>query len=501
MIKKLLFALFILLTAAHYVFASWYVFQGDIVFTSEIGRDFLLLRELDTKKIVFIGPSSSSGLFHGPLWSYLNYPAYLISGGSPVAVGWWWIVLSILFGIGNYFIAKKLFNKETAILFTLMSSLYIAYHAKDMYNPHGALLLIPAFFFFFVRYLQTKKVKFLIFHMIAGGCIIQFQMAIGIPFIMLSFLWVLIFSIKEKKILHTFSYFLLPVLLSNFIFFDLRHNFLISKLVIHFLGSGQRTHPSYMLLFTDRVNLMFSGVEILRADPGGRNLILFIVFLIFMIIQFRFKKYTLIYAAFLYFYVGFFALSMINVGGPLLYFYLFPLFPFVFLIFSSFATSPLKKIFLVLFAVIYLFNLQAAYSDMKDSKRIIGVDQYSWKFLESASKKIYNGPERDFGYFVYSPNVVAYEGKYAMWYVGKDSFKHSKYFTKEDTTYLLIAPPPPNNPFMKEDWWIKNQVHIESSPSAQIQFENGYKIQKYRLTKEEIKTPYDPGIDPGLTFR
>ncbi|MGE5041796.1 MAG: hypothetical protein ACM3IJ_02745 [Candidatus Levyibacteriota bacterium] len=501
MLKKLFFPLFLAAGCVHYVFAAWYVLHGDIVFTSEIGRDFLLLRELDAKKIVFIGPSSSSGLFHGPLWSYLNYPAYLISGGNPVIVGWWWVVLGILFGIGNYFIGKKLFNKTVGVLFALMSSLYVSYHTRDMYNPHGAMLLIPAFFFFFVRYLQTKKLKFLIFHIILGGCIIQFQMAIGIPFIILSFAWILVYVIREKKYLDILSFGLVPVLLSNFLLFDLRHQFLITKLAFHFLGSGGRTHPAYGQLLMDRLNMMFSSVEIIRADPGGRNLLLFFILLVFLAIQFKVKKYRLIYSAFLYFYVGFFALSMINVGGPLLYFYLFPLFPLVFLIFSSFATSPFKPVFYVIFIVVYFFNLQAAFSDIQSSKGIIGIDQYSWKFLLTASEKIYQGPEQSFGYFVYSPNVVAYEGKYAMWYTGKNTQSNGKYFSKQPVTYLLIAPPPPNNPFMKEDFWIKNQVHIESSPSAEIKFPNGYKILKYSLNTEAVKVPFDPGIDPGLTFR
>ena len=146
-------------------------------------------------------------------------------------------------------------------------------------------------------------------------------------------------------------------------------------------------------------------------------------------------------------------------------------------------------------------NFQTATGELKASSGIIGKDQYSWKFLNEASNKIYSDKEGPFGYFVYSPNVVAYEGKYAMWYVGKGHRDKGAYFVKKQITYLLIAPPPPNNPFMKDEWWTTNQLKVKSKPVLNIKFSNGYKIQKYHLSSEDVKIPFDPGIDPGLIFR
>jgi len=191
-----IFFVFVLLFS--FIFASWYVVHADIHFSADIARDFHLLRELDEKKIVLIGPRSSTGLFHGPLWLYLNYPAFVIGQGNPIAVGWGWVVLSGIFVASNYFIAKDLFGKSTAYLFTLMSAVYIAYHTRGMFNPHGAMFLIPIFFYLFVKYIRTGKLKFLVLHLITGALILQFQMALGIPFLMLSSFYIL-FDIFKKN--------------------------------------------------------------------------------------------------------------------------------------------------------------------------------------------------------------------------------------------------------------------------------------------------------------
>ena len=132
---------------------------------------------------------------------------------------------------------------------------------------------------------------------------------------------------------------------------------------------------------------------------------------------------------------------------------------------------------------------------------MIGKDIYSWKFLNEASAKIFQGKEEELGYFVYSPDVVAYEPKYAVIYNAEKSGKKYYSFQKKPITYLFIQPPPRNNPYMKDDYWIKNQLNIDASPSAIIEFPNGYKIERFELNSEQIAVPFDPSIDPGLHFR
>ncbi len=498
--SKILKVLFFGIIILNLILSSWFVLHKDIKFTSEIGRDFLLLDELNQKKLVLIGPSSTTGLFHGPLWMYLNYPAFILGNGNPVVVGYFWVFLIILFLISSYYIAKDLFDKKTAYVFTLMLSTYSVYISNSFYNPHGAFLFLPAFFYFFVKYLKTHKAKFFAFHIAAAGAIVQFQMAIGIPFFILSFLYLTYDCLKTKRYKHIFIFSGIILAISNFIVFDLRHQFLLTNITFKFLTSAGRDHPNFLGLLHQRLDLMMTGVEFFRVEPTRGNFIVFLILFAGIAYQIKNNKYKNIYLSFLYFYFGYALISLLN-SGVILYFYFFPLFPLVFLIFSSLIASKFSKAFILLFAVIFALNIQTAFEDTVGQTGNIGKIQESWLFMKNAAVKMYSTKDNNFGYFVYSPDSVAYREKYAIKYASKNSSKKSYYFQKKPITYVFIAPPPRDNPYMSEDWWIKNELHIKASPSAQINFENGYKIDKFILTEEEIKIPIEPNIDPGLTFR
>lgn len=495
---KIFFFLFILLNL---ILSSWYLLHGDLDFTWEVARDFFLLDEMRNKGAILIGPSSSTGLFHGPLWTYVNYPLYLFGNSNPIVVGWGWVIMIIGFLVSGFYIAKNLFDTKTAYFYTLINSVYVVFHAKSLYNPHGAMFIIPAFFFFFIKYIQTHDMKYLIAHVLLGGALIHFQMAIGVPFVLLSFFYAAVDTLKAKKKRYLFIYLLIFVTMSNFIVFDLRHDFLLSKLTINFLTSTGRDNLNIISMVYQRINFMTSGIEFFRPEPGYGNLAVFLIFCVFMFFQIKDKKYKKIYYLFIYFYFGYLLVSNLNSGG-LLYFYLFPLFSLVFLIFASFVTSRLSKIFILIILLILLYNQRSALIDIVNAeKKFIGKDQNSWLFLSKSAEKMFFGNEAEFGYFVYHPGTTAYQPKYAMHYIRKFKDKKTYYFQKKQTAYLFIAPPPADNPYMKDEWWRVNLLHINKDPSLIIRFDNGYKIEKYKLTDEEINVPTEQSIDPGIHFR
>lgn len=481
--------------------AAWYQLHGDIVFSSDISRDFLLFQEITDKTFVLIGPRSSTGLFHGPLWLYLNYPAYSVGNGNPVIVGFWWVVLAGVFSYTTFLIAKRLFGKESAVLALLMISLYMAFHTRGFFNPHGAMFVLPSFFYTFIRYVETKKISLLLLHVLLAGIMIQFQMAVGLPFFLLSACAVIVTSIRSKTYRHIAALTFIALPLANFILFDLRHEFLLTNLVRSFISpSTQGSIFPYQELIGDRVRMLFSSVEFLRADPGNRNLVIFGIFIYFLYRQLREHKFRKIYFSFMYFYIGFFLLSFINKGN-LLYFYLFPLFPLVFLIFCSFYTSSFRTVFLVLFFGLLAVNGATLWKDTRDARHFIGKDAESWKFLLHMAERLTSGPEKEFGYFVYSPDAFGYQPKYAMKYATKRSQKQITYFKKLPVTYIVSAPPPKDNPYMQPEWWRINQLKIAGEPSQSITYENGYRVDTFNLNTVQQEVGFDPSIDPGLHFR
>lgn len=502
--NKILKVLFFILILLSFSFASWYVVNGDLTFSSDIARDFLLFGEITEKKFVLIGPKSSvMGLFHGPLWLYLNYPAYLIGNGNPLVVGVWWIILDAVFLVSVFFITKKLFDQTSAYFATTLIALYTSFHTATFFNPIGAMFTIPLFFFFFIRYLQTQKAKYLIAHVFTLGLIIQFEMAIGIPFTILSFLYLFVRIIRSENKKHLLFFFVLLIPLSNYLIFDLRHEFLLTNSVLRYISpqSGDSTKYNYLYMLYDRVHLMISQVEFVRPDPNFRNFIVTLIFLVFLAVQLKHNKYRQIYLSFLYFFVGFFILTFIN-KGPILYFYLIPQFPLVFMMFASFVTSRYKKLFIAIFLIVYLLNLQTAFTDAKAFEKTRGVSETSWKFLKQMSQKVFEGDEKEFGYFVYTPDIIGYGPKYALSYEKRlHNDKKVNYLTKNKVTYIVVAPPAIDNPYLSYKWWKEERIKITKDPEAVYTFPNGYLIEKYILTNEEVKVDFDRGVDPGLGFR
>ncbi|MCL4416440.1 MAG: glycosyltransferase family 39 protein, partial [Actinobacteria bacterium] len=188
--------------------ASRWIIDGNLFFHTDIARDFLLMEDIiNNKHFTLIGPRSGAipGLFHGPLWLYLNLSAFLIGNGNPVYVGWFWVILYIASLLIIYYVGKKLFGEEEGILSALLLSSVTILNVRSLFNPYGALLLSPLFFYFFICYLNNQKIKTLILSLLILGLIIQFQMAFGVPILFLVLIYLIYYLFKKKKLSHLIS--------------------------------------------------------------------------------------------------------------------------------------------------------------------------------------------------------------------------------------------------------------------------------------------------------
>jgi hypothetical protein len=133
----------------------------------------------------------------------------------------------------------------------------------------------------------------------------------------------------------------------------------------------------------------------------------------------------------------------------------------------------------------------------------VGKDSSSWQFNLNLAKIIFNDSQNDFGYFIFTPDLLNYSPRYAMSYYQKNfSFNKKSYpFEKKQTTYLIIAPPPDEKPWLNGKWWKENQVGIRKKPVKIFRYDNGYLVEKYILTDEEIKIPADPNLNKDIHFR
>ena len=493
---------FLFLILVNVFVSSWFVRHNDIHMSSDIARDVYILDEIRTKGPILLGPRASGHMYHGPLWAFLNYPVFTLSGGNPVSVGWFWVTLAALVLVGYFVIAKKLFNELTAWCFVLMSSLYFIYHVYQLLHPAGAMFLMPFSFFFLYRYIQTKRVSYLIYQILTAGAIVQFEIAVGVLFLIVSGLYVLYTIIHTRRYTHLLAFGFLVIPLSTWALFDIRHGFPMSSAALRQLGQSDIGVP-FSALIQNRLDVMTTGIEFLRYGiPYGSayTLYIFMAFLLWAIKTDM--RYRAIYLLFLYIYVSYFATSLLN-RFQLLPFYVYPIFPLVFLFFSSLVTFGNKKInysFLAFFLIIYGTNMVGTWHHINTwSTSFVGKSPYSWITLSEVARTVYSQPEQNFGYFVFSPDIMAYEMRYAMEYWRLSLSKTNvAVFEKKPIIYVIIAPR--NGTYMTHDW-IKMKLAITSEPARIWKFPSSYTIEKYELTPKELAVPFDIGINPGLFYR
>ena len=492
------------------VFAAWYLLHGDIFFNTDIARDFLLLDELQLRKFVLIGPRASglNGFFHGPLWMYLNFPVYLLSKGDPLVQGWFWFGLLVTYLGGSYFLWKKKIGEDKALIFVTLLSLFFTIDpdqgfSNGFYNPFGALFLMPFYMYLFHSYWTEKKALHLISLLFLNGLIIQFQIAFGAPLLILSSGLILWNIVKTKKFFHICSYLILLIPASTYIIFDLRHNFSHFKAIFMAPPNPFIEKLDFFTMIMQRSEMiLYSGLHFFRLPFTQLNVVLTICISFIIYFIFIHKKEKIYLYFFVYFFLGYFTLSLTH-NGWVMYFYWMQIYPITFLFFAHSQNILKKEIYYsVLFFVIIVNSLFNFYN-VKRSSSFIGVDKNSWKFQLSMVETIFkNAKDKEFGFFIYAPDIFGYASKYPFAYLQKKypEVKMSIY-EKRPITYLIVEPPPKQQPQFIPDWWIKNKLHIATNAAEMSFFNNGFKIEKYVLKGEDLSTPIEPGINDWVYFR
>lgn len=500
--KDRLLFLFGLLCGIYLVFSCWYQLHDDVHFYTDVARNYHLLQEIDLKGFVLLGPRTSTpGIFHGPAWIYTIYPAYWLGGGNPIVVGWYWILLVLGFLWVSYQIAQRLYGESSAKIYVLILWSVLVLHTKALNNPHGALFLVPVFYYLMVRFLRTKKIGYLIVHLLVGGLMVQYEMAVGAPLLILSFiLAVLVLGKKNRRFL-VGAIIAGFVPLVTFVLFDMRHEMLQSMAIISYLKSD---HPLWSAFYADMIVDRFKNFVDLQllsySTPLPIKLLVFVVLSTMWVSGLKTPKLKGQYLLFGYYYVGFYSLSLLNEGG-LLYHFVYPLFPLTMLVFSSFIRGRYRNVAIVLFLVVLMANGWEMLQQSKQANTFIGYDQDSWKFLLGMTSDVYSQDEDEFGYFVYSPDAFAYEPRYAMIYGNRIFGNKAAEFSKRRITYVLIAPPAPDNPYLSPEWWIRVQLRINGEPITKQEYPNGYRVLKYRLTDKELTSGYEESVNLGIHFR
>ena len=314
---KLLFVIVVLILIAVQVYlSSWLIFKGDVYFNEDIARDFLIIEDIVTNHhITLIGPRTLAvgGLFHGPLWLYVNLPAYLLGHGNPVFMGEFWVFLYILYIGIVYYVARKLFDPTVGLLSALLltSTSYMYFFN----NTFGAVLLFPIYFYCFTRYLKTLKLRMLATVFFLNGLLIQFELAFGIPVLIISLLYLLYFLSKMKKLQHLLWLWIIFIPLSTYIIFDLRHNFIELHAIVQYIFSKKASLGSFFtfpFVYQRIVTITNSSLQFLNHNSLFLN-VLFIgvcVYATYIIKKRKNVYYAQLFSSFVILYLGYWVITL-----------------------------------------------------------------------------------------------------------------------------------------------------------------------------------------------
>lgn len=342
-----------------------------MTFLGDQGRDAIIIKRIITgEHFPAIGaPTSVGQVYLGPFYYYFIAPWLLLFKFQPIGLAFGVAIYSSFYLLVNYFIVKELFNKRISLISTLFlsfSSVLIDF-SRFSWNPNLLPLFVLLTIYFAIKSLQTNKWHyfFLLGAFLSFSIQLHYLALFLIPAIGIIFLSSL-YKKSVKQLISQFHNFLISVLSfiifsSPLIIFDLRHNFLNSKLFLALFKSSGTSFASKINSFFDSFYyLNFYSFNIILNKFFIYVLLVFLFIILFTLI----KKSSNLKTFLLIFFITIVGMSLYN--GPKHPHYFGILFPLYFVIISYFLASlnqsSFGKIMIVFFISGYIFlNFQKYY--------------------------------------------------------------------------------------------------------------------------------------------
>lgn len=471
---------------------------GNLLFHADIARDFVFMQHVrDVQQLTLIGPRTGGiqGVFHGPLWIYLNMPMFLLGGGNPVwvSVGWWLFYVFSIWSV--YWIAKNMYDKNLAIFATVLYTACALTDVHGMNNPAGAGMVFPWFFYNFYLFLKFKKLKNLWWTVFLGGVMVQFQMAFALPILIITSLLIIYFVLKEHKPEYLLSFLVLLLPLASFILFELRHDWFQVHSIINFMREGSRQgFPIWARLSSRTSEMLLNGLS------GLVNIWWLHGLLVAVMVAGLFVKNLrkdLGYKLFMYLYLGYWVV-IIPFKGQITSLYFFPFLPVACITVTSFLLGKKVRVAKLFWLVLLVLLLKDKWVGVYKFDNINLEKQMwaNWVSVSNGAKEAGKMCGEDFGYYVYTPDLFGYELNFAMSYENK----RASFNTKKETTCLILAPSSPDHPYDSYNW-ISGDVRILSKPVKTKTLTSGIQIQKFALSEEEMAVSHNPDMTSGVFIR
>jgi hypothetical protein len=491
-----------------YLFSA-HLLHGDLLFHTDIARDFLLIQDIVINhKLTLLGPRAGGipGTYFGPIWLYLNIPAFFIGNGNPIVVGYFWLFLMIL-GLGiTFYVSWKIFNFAVGLFASAILIYTVLFLAPGFTQSFAPIVFSPVLLYTMYLFIEKKRIRYLCWSAFLSGLLIQFQPAFGSIILFITFVLSLVILIRRKQLKYQLVWFIAFIPLSTYVVFELRHNFLETRALYNFIfhhNSSDFAQVTYPEVAHNRLDGFLDSINLINISTPIINLFFVLLNAIILYIWCRTKKSgqrTFVLLVYLYF-MGFWLVTFLFKGTVWNYYY-WGLYPLLSISLGSLYLKINKRIFLILFSILLFFMIRDGNQTINYWQiQVSGIDTSSWIVNLEVADYIYHDANQNFGYYVYSPDVFGYSKKYAMSYVNLTGGFPEKgsLCTKKPITYLIYEATSPES-HTDPVFWKEASVSIKTKP-IETKIIQGIKIEKYELTPKQVANPSDPTMICGLQWR
>lgn len=253
--------LFFLTLGVFLVLRLWNL-PNFLYFIYDQGRDAAKLAEIASGQVTLIGPTTGlEGLFLGPLWYYVGVPGFILSGGSPVGIAAWFILLSAVAFPFFWWLNKVLFwqqpkgNKKEPtsqrqlsvlfgwlclVLFVILPGSIVS--STTIWNPLLAAPLMSAALYSFWRVrAATQKWLWLANGFFCLALTLQSEFAYAVFYLPVLFLAIPWMTKRIKWTDFVTAGMAVGVTLVPQLLFELRHQFIMTNSLLRSLGDPSKT--------------------------------------------------------------------------------------------------------------------------------------------------------------------------------------------------------------------------------------------------------------------
>lgn len=444
------------------------VITNSFAFTYDVGRDMLALWNIVyLHKIPLIGATTGlPGIFYGPWWYYLLIPFFIIFQGNPQGIAFMMVLVGILVILIGFIFGKSIGGLFLGALFASLISVspILISLSTQIWNPNVIpLFVILILFVLYKIYSPGKKNKLRYYFIL--GLLLAFCIDLEIVFGLLLFLGV-IFSVViivwKKLSFKSLVFFTLGlfVLLAPRIFFEFRHQFLMTKSFIGFFSGGSSINPADFStrILLNRFDIFFNQFT---STLASENKLLGIIFILFMLITLvlLYKKSEIIVRNFIITSLIIIATFLSGtiffshdiwphylVGIPIFYILMFSL--CLYLLYKKLSNCLIP---VLIASIVFLINLNPFAVIESLRKPMWEGDAAVYRNQLAVIDYIYkNAGGKKFKYVVYTPTVHDYPYRYLFIWYGPKKYHYSP--SIDGSLFYFILEPDYEHPFRLLDW-------------------------------------------------